>query len=77
MIKPGEAAGQGVGYLEDGTMVVVEQGRQHINQEVEFTVTSVLQTSAGKMVFGRMDDGGAGRRAAHPDPGAARQTSAT
>jgi len=76
MIKPGEEAGQGVGYLEDGTMVVVEQGRQHINHEVEFNVTSVLQTSAGKMIFGRMDDG-AGRRAPQPDPGAARQTSAT
>jgi len=76
MIKPGEEAGQGVGYLDDGTMVVVEQGRQHINHEVEFIVTSVLQTSAGKMIFGRMDDS-AGRRAPHPDPGAARQTSAT
>ena len=53
LIKPGEAAGQGVGYLEDGTMVVVEQGRSHLNQEVEFTVTSALQTSAGRMIFGR------------------------
>jgi uncharacterized protein YacL len=76
LIKPGEEAGQGVGYLEDGTMVVVEQGRPHINQEVEFNVTSALQTSAGKMIFGRMDEG-PGRRAAQSDTGGARQASAT
>jgi uncharacterized protein YacL len=57
LIKQGEEPGQGVGYLEDGTMVVVEHGRQHLNQDVEFVVTSVLQTSAGKMIFGRMGDG--------------------
>ncbi len=56
LVKPGEVAGQGVGYLEDGTMVVVEQGRQFVNEDVEFTVTSVLQTSAGKMIFGRLGD---------------------
>jgi uncharacterized protein YacL len=56
LIKPGEEPGQGIGYLEDGTMVVVEQGRQFINEDVEFTVTSVLQTSAGKMIFGRLGD---------------------
>jgi uncharacterized protein YacL len=56
LIKPGEEPGQGVGYLEDGTMVVVEQGRQFVNEDVEFTVTSVLQTSAGKMIFGRLGD---------------------
>jgi uncharacterized protein YacL len=53
-LKPGESPGQGVGYLVDGTMVVVEQGRQYLNEEIEFTVTSVLQTSAGKMIFGRL-----------------------
>jgi uncharacterized protein YacL len=57
LIKGGEEPGQGVGYLDDGTMVVVEQGRGHINEEVEFTVTSALQTSAGRMIFGRMGDG--------------------
>jgi uncharacterized protein YacL len=57
LIKGGEEAGQGVGYLDDGTMVVVEQGRGHVNEEVEFTVTSALQTSAGRMIFGRMGDG--------------------
>lgn len=53
IIKPGDEAGQGVGYLEDGTMVVAEQSRDHLNEEVELTITSVLQTSAGRMVFGR------------------------
>ena len=51
--KPGEGATQGVGYLEDGTMVVVENARQMIGQEVELTVTSMLQTSAGRMIFGK------------------------
>jgi uncharacterized protein YacL len=57
LMKGGEEPGQGVGYLDDGTMVVVEQGRGHLNEEVEFTVTSALQTSAGRMIFGRMGDG--------------------
>jgi uncharacterized protein YacL len=57
LVKGGEEPGQGVGYLDDGTMVVVEQGRGHVNEEVEFTVTSALQTSAGRMIFGRMGDG--------------------
>lgn len=55
LIKPGEEAGQGVGYLEDGTMVVVEGGRDHLNEVVQISVTSVLQTSAGRMVFGRYE----------------------
>ena len=54
VVKPGEEAGQGVGYLEDGTMVVIEQARQFINEEVDFVVTRALQTSAGRMIFGRM-----------------------
>ncbi len=53
IVKPGEESRQGVGYLEDGTMVVIEEGRDHINRTVSATVTSVLQTSAGRMVFGR------------------------
>jgi uncharacterized protein YacL len=53
IIKPGEAPGQGVGYLEDGTMVVVEGGRDHLQQQVRISVTSILQTSAGRMVFGK------------------------
>ena len=55
VMKPGEEAGQGVGYLDDGTMVVVEGGRERTGEVVELTVTSVLQTSAGRMIFGRMD----------------------
>jgi uncharacterized protein YacL len=55
LVKPGEEPGQGVGYLDDGTMVVVESGRDHVHQTVSISVTSVLQTSAGRMVFGRYD----------------------
>jgi uncharacterized protein YacL len=55
VVKPGDQIGQGVGYLEDGTMVVVEQGRSSIGQEVTITVTSVLQTPAGRMIFGRIE----------------------
>ncbi len=55
VVKAGDQVGQGVGYLEDGTMVVVEQGRSYIGQEVTITVTSVLQTPAGRMIFGRME----------------------
>lgn len=55
LVKAGDQVGQGVGYLEDGTMVVVEQGRACIGQEVSITVTSVLQTPAGRMIFGRME----------------------
>jgi uncharacterized protein YacL len=54
--KPGDNPGQGVGYLEDGTMVVVEQGRAFIDSEVEVTVTNTRQTAAGRMIFGRMGD---------------------
>jgi len=55
IIKPGEGEDQGVGYLEDGTMVVVEGGRSKIGREVQISVTSSLQTSAGKMIFGRFE----------------------
>ena len=55
IVKPGESFGQGVGYLDDGTMIVVEGGREHINHTVKIAVTSVLQTSAGRMVFGRCE----------------------
>lgn len=55
IIKPGEEPGQGVGYLEDGTMVVIEGGREHVNQNILANVTSVLQTSAGRMVFGKYE----------------------
>ncbi len=55
IVKQGDQIGQGVGYLDDGTMVVVEQGRGAIGHEVTIVVTSVLQTNAGRMIFGRID----------------------
>jgi uncharacterized protein YacL len=55
IVKTGEEPGQGIGYLEDGTMVVVESGRDRLNQSVMVAVTSVLQTSAGRMVFGKIE----------------------
>lgn len=58
IVKPGDQPGQGVGYLDDGTMVVVEQGRSHIGSEVGITVTSVHQTAAGRMFFGRVEGPG-------------------
>lgn len=51
IIQDGKELGQGVGYLDDGTMIVVEGGRQHMNSTVEVTVTRVLQTVAGRMIF--------------------------
>ncbi len=56
VIKPGEAAGQGVGYLDDGTMIVIEGGREFVDQVVRIVVTSVLQTNAGRMVFGKVEE---------------------
>jgi len=55
IVKQGDQVGQGVAYLDDGTMVVVEQGRAAIGQEVVITITSVLQTPAGRMVFGKIE----------------------
>lgn len=53
VIKEGKGKNQGVGYLDDGTMVVVEDGIKYIDQTIDATVTSVLQTSAGRMIFVR------------------------
>lgn len=53
IIKDGKEAGQGVAYLDDGTMVVVEGGRRHIGETIEVLVTSVLQTAAGRMIFAK------------------------
>jgi len=55
LVKPGEEQGQAVGYLEDGTMVVVEQGRDLIGRTVHVSVTSTLQTTAGRLVFARLE----------------------
>jgi uncharacterized protein YacL len=61
IVKPGEEVGQGIGYLDDGTMIVVEGAREHIGKEVNVNVTSVLQTSAGRMIFGKNANAQAGR----------------
>jgi len=55
IVKAGEEATQGVGYLEDGTMIVVEGGRPYVNHDIRLEVTSVLQTSAGRMIFGKFE----------------------
>lgn len=56
ILKEGKEFNQGVAYLDDGTMVVVDNAKKLISKTVEITVTSVLQTTAGKMIFGRYDD---------------------
>ena len=66
LIKRGEEPGQGVGYLDDGTMIVCEHGQHHLGEMVRLVVTSVLQTSAGRMIFGRLD-GPAGRPTPQPE----------
>jgi uncharacterized protein YacL len=53
VIKDGKEHGQGIGYLDDGTMIVVEGGREYIGSRLEVLVTSVLQTSAGRMIFAK------------------------
>lgn len=79
IMKPGESANQGVGYLEDGTMVVVEQARSQVGQVIDLTVTSMLQTSAGRMIFGKYDGpgetSGESRNEPAPAPAGSAQTS--
>lgn len=58
IVKQGEEAQQGIGYLDDGTMVVVEEGRGKMGEKVQITVTSALQTSAGRMIFGKYEKPG-------------------
>ncbi len=57
IVQEGKEVGQGVGYLDDGTMVVVEDGKPYIDREVHVTVTKVLQTAAGRMLFARLSTG--------------------
>ena len=56
ILKEGKEANQGVAYLDDGTMVVVDNARKHISRTIDIAVTSVLQTTAGKMIFGKFDE---------------------
>ncbi len=58
ILKEGKEYNQGVGYLDDGTMVVVDHARKLIGRTVAISVTSVLQTASGKMIFGKMDENG-------------------
>jgi len=65
ILKEGKEYNQGVAYLDDGTMVVVDNARSMIGKTIDVVVTSVLQTTAGKMIFGRFIDANAG---AQPTP---------
>jgi uncharacterized protein YacL len=56
IIQKGKEHNQGVGYLDDGTMVVVEDGRQHIGETIEVNITKVLQTAAGRMIFAKPEN---------------------
>ena len=58
LIRAGEAQGQAVGYMDDGTMIVVENAREHIGTEVAVLVTRLLQTSAGRIIFAKLKSGG-------------------
>jgi len=72
ILKEGKEYNQGVAYLDDGTMVVVDNARKMISKTIDIVVTSVLQTTAGKMIFGRYIDAGMGANApvaaASPSP---------
>ncbi len=61
IIQEGKEIGQGVGYLDDGTMVVVEDGRRHLHTTIDVLVTRVLQTVAGKMIFAQLPNRSAGK----------------
>jgi uncharacterized protein YacL len=58
ILREGKSQGQGIAYMDDGTMVVIENARQFIGKEVNVAVTSVLQTTAGRMVFTEIRDDG-------------------
>jgi uncharacterized protein YacL len=63
ILKEGKEYNQGVAYLDDGTMVVVDNARKMIGKTIDISVTSVLQTTAGKMIFGKWDERSSGMRA--------------
>ena len=54
VVREGKEPGQGVAYLDDGTMIVIENGRRHVGETISVTVTTVLQTSAGRMIFAKL-----------------------
>jgi hypothetical protein len=62
ILKEGKEYNQGVAYLDDGTMVVVDNARKMIGKTIDISVTSVLQTTAGKMIFGKWDERAAAAR---------------
>jgi uncharacterized protein YacL len=64
VLREGKEPGQGVGYLDDGTMVVIDQGRRYVGRALDVVVTSVLQTPAGRMIFTRARDDAASAVAA-------------
>src|SRR5262249_9370060 len=66
ILKEGKEYNQGVAYLDDGTMVVVDNARKMIGKNVDISVTSVLQTTAGKMIFGKWDERVAARSDSRP-----------
>ena len=68
ILKEGKEFNQGVGYLDDGTMVVVDHARKLIGKPVEISVTSVLQTASGKMIFGKMEENGRSGEQGRPGP---------
>jgi hypothetical protein len=68
ILKEGKEYNQGVAYLDDGTMVVVDNARKMIGKTIDVSVTSVLQTTAGKMIFGKWDERAAYSRQAVPVP---------
>jgi hypothetical protein len=72
ILREGKEANQGVAYLDDGTMVVVDGAKRFINKSVDITVTSVHQTTAGKMIFGRVDSESSGTMARQAAAGAGR-----
>jgi len=68
ILKEGKEYNQGVGYLDDGTMVVVDHARKVIGKSVEISVTSVLQTASGKMIFGKIEETGKNGDSARSGP---------
>jgi len=56
IIQAGKEAGQGIGYLDDGTMIVVDDGLRHVNEKVNAVVTKIFQTTAGRMIFARLEN---------------------